>query len=84
MARRLSDAEKLTAEWLAKETKQYGPLSRNQIENLAAQYRAMETDSAHKKHRRGNGMLTYGLETIANEMTSDEKVTGAVPWWKRL
>lgn len=76
MARKLSDAEKLTADWIAKETRTYGSLTKEQVSQLADTQRA-QRGQAHQ-------MLAHGLTAIASEMEPGEVVTGSVPWWKRL
>jgi hypothetical protein len=78
---KLSAADKLVADWLAEEVRRYGPLNQAQVRDLAGKVTA-NADAG--KRVKGNRMLAFGLNSIANEMQPDEKVTGAVPWWKRF
>ena len=74
---RLSAADKLMAGFLASETKARGPLTKDQVSELAdhppvsSQYKSLT--------------LSFALTNLAEKMQPGEVVTkAAVPWWKRL
>lgn len=73
---RMSDADKLTAEWVARQVRDYGPVTREHAASMA--------EAARQRGGKANEMLAYGLGQIAGEMEPGEVISGSVPWWKRL
>jgi hypothetical protein len=79
--KRLTEADKMAAGWVARQVRDYGPLSQAQLRQAAAGARARGND---RRRGRENRMLAHGLTTMAGEMRPGERVTGTVPWWRRL
>ncbi len=75
--RKLSQADRVTAGHIARQVRDYGPLSQ-------AHVRAMAASAQAGGNSRENRMLAHGLSRMADEMRPGEQVTRSVPWWKRL
>lgn len=79
--RKLTEADKMAADWVARQVRDYGPLSQAQVRKAAAFARSHQGD---RWRGRQNQMLAHGLTGIADGMRPGDRVTGSVPWWRRL
>lgn len=80
-SRKLTGADKMAADWVARQVRDYGPLSQAQVRKTAALARSCGDD---RRRGRQSRMLAHGLSRIADGMRPGEQVTGSVPWWRRL
>lgn len=72
---RLSKADKVTARFVSRQVRDYGPITKAHAIQL--------TEAAQRQRTKEDGMLAHGLARLVDEMQPGEVISGSAPWWNQ-